>query len=169
VRRALLLVALGVAWAGLVQGVAHLLIGDDDWDWAEFGVRAASFGFTVLVIGTVVVPRRYRAVWPAVARALSTGRLPDRVDTGLWRGALVHQRQALWVWRAVVPAVLGLAAVGCVAGALLAGPGSAWAVLFFVAAGSGVGAVVSARWAGRRRQAIDGLLDELAGRDVRAG
>ena len=168
-RRAVLLVVLGVAWAALVQGVGHLVVGDDDWDWAEWGVRAAMFGFLVLVIGTVVPPRRYRAVWPAVARALSVGRLPEGVDTRLWREALRHQRQTLWVWRGVVPAVLGGTAVACAALALLAGSGNAGAMLFFVAAGFGVGALVSSRWARERRQSIDGLLGELDERDVRAG
>jgi hypothetical protein len=91
------------------------------------------------------------------------------VATGLWRGALLHQRQTLWVWRGVVPVTLGVGAVACAVVALLAGSGNAGAMLFFVAAGFGAGAVVSSRWASGRRQAIDALLDELDERDVRAG
>jgi hypothetical protein len=144
----------------VVAALAHVLIGDDDWDWAEFAVRVCWGGVLVLIVASTVPPSRLRSIQRPLRWALRTGRLPEHVDAALWREGLLHQRGLVWIFRRLAPGLLSAAAL-LVAVVTLVTPPSGARGLWLIATGLCVFAAGMFVLGGRRRATIDGLLAEL--------
>ncbi|WP_116452117.1 hypothetical protein [Blastococcus litoris] len=165
-RRALGIVfALAAGWLALVAWLAATLVGDGEVDWLEIAARAALGGVLALMVAAVIPPKRLQAVQRPLSGAIYRGRLPRDVDPELWRAALEHHRGALWVWRWLLPLLLGVSAVVCAVATFFLSGGPLGAVLGIglflagVAAGSRI-------YAERRGATLDDLLVQL---DERAG
>jgi hypothetical protein len=150
----------GALCLGVAYALVHLVVGDDEWDWGEFAFRAVGGGLTVLLFAAITPPRRYRKIQRAVTVAIFRGRLPRGLDRDLWRGALLHQRTTVWVWRRLVPLLLGGSAVLFVVSAVVS-PVVVAPPLWLVPAGLAAAAVGSFVAGGRQRSAIEGLLARL--------
>ncbi|WP_143278405.1 hypothetical protein [Blastococcus haudaquaticus] len=168
-RRLAVVFAIGAAWVWLVGWVAHALLGDDDWSWAETAARSATGGLTALAIAAVIPPRRLRAVQRPLAGAIHRGTLPRHlVGPDVWRDALDHHRSALWVWRWLFPVILGSGALVC-AGAAFFVTGGGLAAALGLGFGLTAGAAACRFFAERRRAVLDDLAAQLDQRDVHAG
>ena len=167
-RRLAFVFVIGTAWIALVSWFAHLVFGDGDWSWGETALRSATGGLAALTLAAVIPPRRLSAVQRPLSSALSRGTLPRDVDLGLWRAALDHHRDALWVWRWLFPVVFSGAALVCGIAAFFLSDGSLAAVLGLglCSAGAAVGCRIFAE---RRRVALDRLLADLGERCARGG